>query len=617
MIKKIIGFDIVISILLPIITCSGTYIKVDSNINNDNEISKDSLKKMIGQMIIVGFRGTEITFDSKIAKDIKNGKIGGVILFDKDILLKNSRNIESPGQVKKLNSQLQSYSSIPLFISIDQEGGSVVRLKKNKGFLINSVSEEYLGKIDNPDSTTKYAEMIAKELSWLGINLNFSPVVDLNINPENPVIGFYHRSFSSNPDIVYKHAKLFINVYHSYGISAAIKHFPGHGSSTVDSHHGIADITSTWKDTELIPFQRLIKSGDCDIIMTGHMFNSKIDSVYPTTLSNKAITGLLRDSIHYKGVIISDDLQMKAITSQYNLKSIVELSIKSGIDILLFGNNIEYDEDLPDKIINIILEMIEKGEISTQRIIDSYKRIIELKSKHIKAKNIFLTNFKFENVTTNFLLGKIDQYHDSLFALVGSQYTYKKNIYILKETYSAFINMCNAAKKDGVNLQIVSGTRNFNEQKIIWENKWNGKTMVNGSNLTLSIPNETNRAKIILKYSAMPGISRHHWGTDIDINSVDSSYFTKEKGIQEYEWLKNHAINYGFCQPYTQKGESRPYGHEEEKWHWSYIPIAERIHQIYIFRITVDKINVFFGSNTAKQIDVINKYVNGINSQCE
>ncbi len=164
---------------------------------------------------------------------------------------------------------------------------------------------------------------------------------------------------------------------------------------------------------------------------------------------------------------------------------------------------------------------------------------------------------------------------------------------------------------------IKSATRPFDRQKIIWEGKWTGKRLVaGGQDISKTIPNPKERALKILEYSSMPGTSRHHWGTDIDINNFTNEYFAKGKGLKEYEWLTTHASEYGFCQPYTAKGAARPDGYNEEKWHWSYLPVAKKLTQQYQLRLKDKDISGFKGAETAVEIEVVRKYVLGISKAC-
>ncbi|ACF12387.1 glycoside hydrolase family 3 domain protein [Chlorobaculum parvum NCIB 8327] len=344
----------------------------------------DSLSIKIGQMLMVGFRGLDASSDPAFEKALRAGQIGGVVLFDYDVPSKSPvRNIESPKQVRRLTEELQSLAPMPLFIAVDQEGGRVCRLKPSRGFP-PTVSAAYLGRLDNADSTRQAAGTTAKLLKSLGINMNLAPVVDLNVNPENPVIGKLDRSFSSNPAVVARQARIFVDTFHQQGIIAALKHFPGHGSSTTDTHKDFTDVTTTWSKTELEPYRTLIGNGYSDPVMTAHVFNAKLDSSYPATLSKATIDGLLRKQLGFRGVVISDDMQMKAIADRYGLEQAIRLAIDAGVDVLLFGNNVGiYDPEIAEKANAIIRRLVEKGDVTPERIDASYRRIIALKQRTI------------------------------------------------------------------------------------------------------------------------------------------------------------------------------------------------------------------------------------------
>ena len=220
------------------------------------------------------------------------------------------------------------------------------------------------------------------------------------------------------------------------------------------------------------------------------------------------------------------------------------------------------------------------------------------------------------DIDLDHLLGHINPANDASFSRVATSYADQDGLYLLDEVYDAFVEMHNAAKKDGITLVIISATRDFDSQKELWEQKWTGARLVEGRNLAKTVPDPIERARIILKYSSMPGTSRHHWGTDIDINSVNNGYFESGVGSKVFEWLAANADDFGFCQTYTPKGEGRPYGYEEEPWHWSYCPIAGRYLRQYLEKVTYDDISGFDGSDTAAEIDVIAYYVLGINPEC-
>jgi beta-N-acetylhexosaminidase len=340
-----------------------------------------SLNDKIGQMVLVGFRGMKLDSGNPILVDIRERHIGGVILFDYDVpSLSPVRNIESPSQVKDLAAALKEASPSPLLIAVDQEGGKVSRLKEKIGFPA-TVSQQALGTKDDIKATRQSAEETAKTLAECGFNINFSPVVDLNINPENPVIGGRERSFSADPDIVTRHAVEVIKAHRTRGILTTLKHFPGHGSSTADSHLGFTDVTETWSRKELTPYARLIGEGLCDSVMTAHIFNAALDPDLPATLSAKVITGLLREGLAYNGPVISDDMQMKAISARYGFEEAILLAIGAGVDILTFANNSVFDPDVAASAIGIIRKAVRDGKVGEERIDRSYARIMRLKSR--------------------------------------------------------------------------------------------------------------------------------------------------------------------------------------------------------------------------------------------
>lgn len=340
-----------------------------------------SLEVKIGQMLMVGFRGLGVDAAHPLVQDIQERHLGGVVLFDYDVPSRTSaRNIASPAQVTALIAGLQSFTSIPLLIAIDQEGGQIQRLKEHFGFPA-TVSAQYLGRVNDLALTREHATTMAKTLAQLGINLNLAPVVDLNINPNNPIIGGRERSFSANPDLVTNHALEFIRAHHDQGVLCTLKHFPGHGSSAHDSHLGVVDITRTWSLAELEPYANLIEAGEADAIMTAHVFNAKLDADHPATLSQATITRILRQELNYTGVVISDDLQMGAIATSYGFETAVQAAIEAGIDIMALANNSVYEEDVVERAVTLVKKLVQEGKISEIRIDESYQRIQRLKRR--------------------------------------------------------------------------------------------------------------------------------------------------------------------------------------------------------------------------------------------
>lgn len=324
-------------------------------------LSGVSTEEKVARMLVVGFDGKEVT--GHIVRDIAEYKIGGVILFE--------RNIESPEQLRRLTDGLHALDE-DIIIGIDQEGGNVNRLKRRYGFP-PTVSAQFLGSKDDTVLTRRYAREMAETLQRAGINTDFAPCVDLDLNPLNPVIGAIGRSYSADPAIVIKHARIVLDELHKHGVRGCLKHFPGHGSSTVDTHLAAADVTRTWRAEELEPYRALL--GESPMVMTSHIFNASLDSEYPATMSRKILTGILRGKLGYQGVIITDDLAMRAMTDNYSLEEILVNSVNAGADLLCLSNMGGYDADIVPRAIEIITRAVGDGRIPKSRIDEAYFRI--------------------------------------------------------------------------------------------------------------------------------------------------------------------------------------------------------------------------------------------------
>lgn len=222
-----------------------------------------------------------------------------------------------------------------------------------------------------------------------------------------------------------------------------------------------------------------------------------------------------------------------------------------------------------------------------------------------------------EDIDLDYIMGKFDPSQHKDFISIEAKYADRSDRILHKETYAAFLKMHAAAKQDGIDLKIISATRNFANQKRIWESKWTGARLVEeGENLAKTTPNPKERALKILKWSSMPGSSRHHWGSDIDLNDLVNSYFESGEGLKVYTWLLEHASTYGFCQPYTAKDAQRPNGYNEEKWHWSYLPIAKKLTDQAAKHLRNDMIKGFKGAETATEINILDNFILGINQDC-
>ena len=334
-------------------------------------ISAQVNDKEIANMFMLGFYGTSAN-DSAIKSDICKG-LGGVIVFQKSPVNRNAaKNFTNANSLRTLTSDLKSCGTKPL-IAVDQEGGVVQRIK----FSYRYPKATTIAKMGHKRAYSIYYQM-GKELKNLGLNLNLAPVVDLAINPNNRVIVKLGRSYGKRPADVINYAAAFIDAMHANGILTSIKHFPGHGSSLGDTHKGFVDVTNLWQKKELEPYKAL--KGTTDTVMVAHIFNRKLDSKYPASLSRNIVTNKLRGEIGYHGVVITDDLQMGAIAKHYSLASRIALAINAGDDILLFANQVHPKRVIKiEKLISIVRSLLNSGKISEVSIKNANARINTLK----------------------------------------------------------------------------------------------------------------------------------------------------------------------------------------------------------------------------------------------
>jgi beta-N-acetylhexosaminidase len=353
-------------------TPSELIVRVDTNAGSNT----DSLDIKIGQMIIFGFYGTRADKKDPVFRAVQEGKVGSILLYGRNIATKHTAD-----SLIKLVTDFQKASRIPLFVSIDQEGGLVNRLPVSLGFPAMP-SAFWLGNKNDLQVTKYYSDNIGYTLSRLGINLNYTPVLDLH-NANCPVLGARERCFSADPNKVSEQAGTVIQSHNYFKVHTVLKHFPGHGNSTTDSHFGVADVSATWKWEELTPYKTLIENNMVDAIMTAHIVNARLDkSMLPATLSRPIITGLLRDSLGFKGVVFSDDMMMQAISSQYGIEQSLQKAIDAGVDVLMFSNNIKgVQKYAPESIHSIIKTLVINGKITPERIDQSFRRIMQMKEK--------------------------------------------------------------------------------------------------------------------------------------------------------------------------------------------------------------------------------------------
>ena len=347
-----------------------------------------TLRNKIGQMLVMGFHGSEINDNSPITQWLTNDGLGGVILFDKDLTTDTyGKNLQNQPQIKCLTHKLNHYANktsvdgkrLPLLIAIDYEGGAVDRLTKIDGCMTTLKARE-LTRLVKEELEEELIQM-ALTLKTLGFNLNFAPVVDLDLNHNYGIIGKLDRCFSADPAVVTQMARQFVNVFNRYGIACCYKHFPGHGSALGDTHEGFVDVSETYQQEELTPYRHLIQDNNKPVmVMTAHVINKHLDAKgLPATLSHEILTGTLRQSMGYDGVVISDDLQMQAIAHHFELENALCMTINAGADMVIFANQLGYIT--APQVIDTIEHLVLNKKIEQQRIDDAYCRIIRLKQK--------------------------------------------------------------------------------------------------------------------------------------------------------------------------------------------------------------------------------------------
>ncbi len=354
-------------------------------------MASPDLSHAVGQMMMVGFDGTTINSQSGIVKAIKNYHIGGVILFDHHLQKQHGkwipRNIINPTQLKNLTQQLQYYAKkyhdFPLLIAVNQEGGIITSLKSEKGFhLKKDFSQQALGKMNNLRSIYDQALDQGRLLKSLGINLNFAPVADLDLNPNNLAVGKLERSFGENPQKVTQDLMTAIKGYRAANVFCTLKHFPGLGSSLFNTDHHLSDVTSTWKKIELYPYKKLIARRECcEFIMTSHSINRQLDpSGLEASLSYKIVTELLRDKLHFNGIIITDDMDAVAIRKHMPVEQAIRLAVLAGNNIILYGGTQGYESMKDAQLLyDTMMLLATKDDAIRYRVFRSYGRIVRLK----------------------------------------------------------------------------------------------------------------------------------------------------------------------------------------------------------------------------------------------
>ena len=330
-------------------------------------IAEMTIEEKVGQLIMVGFEGTQA--NEAIETHIRERFVGGVVLF--------SRNIQSPKQTAELTNELQRLAGatahqIPLFIGIDQEGGWVIRLRDGATVLPGNMA---LGATDSTELAERAGEITAVELAAVGVNLNFAPVMDVNNNLHNPVIG--RRSFGESSELVSRLGVAYIQGLQRNGVLATAKHFPGHGDTTVDSHFDLPTVNHDLKRIhalELQPFRAAI-AADVAAIMTAHIVYPALDADRPATISSTILTDLLRKELRFDGLIITDDMEMKAIDDRYQSGEAAVMAIEAGADIVM----VLWTPVKQIEVFDALLSAVKSGRISQARLDQSVERILKSK----------------------------------------------------------------------------------------------------------------------------------------------------------------------------------------------------------------------------------------------
>ena len=333
----------------------------------DTMIAEMTIEEKVGQLIMVGFEGTQA--NEAIETHIRERFVGGVVLF--------SRNIQSPQQTAELTNELQRLAEttarqIPLFIGIDQEGGWVIRLKDGATVLPGNMA---LGATNSTELAERAGEITAVELAAVGVNLNFAPVMDVNNNLDNPVIG--RRSFGESPELVSRLGVPYIRGLQRNGVLATAKHFPGHGDTTVDSHFELPTVSHDLERIHALELQPFRAAIDADVaaIMTAHIIYPAFDANRPATLSPTILTDLLRKELGFDGLLITDDMEMKAIDDRYQSGEAAVMAVEAGADIVM----VLWTPTKQIEVFDALLSAVKSGRISQVRLDQSVERILKSK----------------------------------------------------------------------------------------------------------------------------------------------------------------------------------------------------------------------------------------------
>ncbi len=334
------------------------------------------LEAMIGQLLLTSFlgKGPADPGAKRAVAAVADGRIGGVLFF--------RHNVGSRADVLALTEAFRTaHPFLPAFVAVDQEGGAVERLGPAKG-VPELPSARTLGRRAPEDARPRFAA-VARALADLGFTVNLAPVVDLDVNPNNPVIGRFGRAYGKDPDKVAAFADAFVTAHRSAGVATALKHFPGHGSSAADSHDGVADVTGSWREEELVPFARLVDEGKADMVMAGHLilagFHEGADAAPPATLSPRLLRDVLRNELCFDGLIVSDDLNMDAISETWPLPEAIVAAIRAGVDVVIASIGGDGDVKEVGAIVGEVRAAAEADPALAAAIRHAYARVVHFK----------------------------------------------------------------------------------------------------------------------------------------------------------------------------------------------------------------------------------------------
>ncbi|WP_083660201.1 glycoside hydrolase family 3 protein [Acuticoccus yangtzensis] len=343
--------------------------------------SDPAFEVMAGQMLMVGFQGDDVDQAGplRVARQIEAGRLGGVIFF--------RQNVKSEAAVKRLTALFRRSAppGLPVLIAVDQEGGKVQRLTTKVGFASTPSARRVAD--DGEEAATRIYGDLARALADWGFNVNLAPVVDLGADRDNPIIARLGRAFSGDPATVAALAGRFVAAHRAAGILTSLKHFPGHGSSDGDTHKGFVDVSLSWREIELAPFRTLIAEGLADMVMVAHVHLSPYGTEgQPASLSRDLIQGLLRDTLGFEGVVISDDMEMGAVTRLGDPIDLAAEAVAAGNDIIVYAGGAAGQDDIVDALQTSLAGAAAADPVLHGRVAQSFRRVMAMKADRLAPR---------------------------------------------------------------------------------------------------------------------------------------------------------------------------------------------------------------------------------------